>query len=88
VSAPPTQNTRNGVRFEFGQWCEDIQEEYSNYCELRHLVNALLCATKEGRLKGAEICLFTNNQAAEGTYYHGTSPSRAMFEFVVTLYKL
>jgi hypothetical protein len=32
----------NGVRFEFKEWCEDIQEESSNCRELINLVNALL----------------------------------------------
>jgi hypothetical protein len=77
----------NGVRFECGEWCEDIQGESSNYREFRNLVNALLRAAEEGRLKGADIFLFTDNQAAEGAYYRGTSPSRALFDLVVTLYK-
>jgi hypothetical protein len=78
----------NGVRFEFGEWCEDIQGEYSNYRELRNLVNALLRAAEEGPLKGADIFLFTDNQVAEGAYYRGFPPRRALFELVVTLYKL
>jgi hypothetical protein len=32
--------------------------------------------------------LFTDNQAAEGAYYRVTSPSRALFDLVATLYKL
>jgi hypothetical protein len=78
----------NGVGFEFGEWCEDIQGKTSKYREFRNLVNALLRAAEEGRLKGAEIFIFTDNQAAEGAYYRGTSPSRALFDLVVTLYKL
>jgi hypothetical protein len=39
-------------------------------------------------IKGAEIFLFTDNHAAEGTYYRGTSPSRALFDLVVTIFKL
>jgi hypothetical protein len=78
----------NGVRFEIGEWHEDIQGESSNYREFRNLVNALLRAAEEGRLKGADIFLFTDNQAAEGAYYCGTSPSRALFDLLVTLYKL
>jgi hypothetical protein len=77
----------NGVRFEFGEWCEDIQDESSNYREFRNLVNVLMRAADEGRLKGAGIFLFTDNQAAEGAYYRGTYPSRALFELVVTIYK-
>jgi hypothetical protein len=78
----------NGVWFEFGEWCKDIQGESSNYREFRNLVNALLRAAEEGRLQGADIFLFMDNHAAEGAYYCGTSPSRALFELVVTLYKL
>jgi hypothetical protein len=78
----------NGVRFEFGEWCEYIQGEFSNYREFRNLVNALLRAAEEGRLKGADIFLFTDNQEAEGAYCRGTSPSRALFDLVVTLCKL
>jgi hypothetical protein len=58
----------NGVRFEFGEWCKDIQGKSSNYQEFRNLVNALLRAAEEGRLKGADIFLFTDKQAAEGAY--------------------
>jgi hypothetical protein len=48
----------NGVRFEFGEWCEDIQGESSNYREFINLANALLRAAEEGRLKGADIFSF------------------------------
>jgi hypothetical protein len=51
-------------------------------------MNALLRAAEEGLLTGAEVFLFTDNQSAEGAYYRGTSPSQALFELVVTLYKL
>jgi hypothetical protein len=36
----------NGVRFEFGEWCDDIQGESSNYREFGNLVNALLRAAE------------------------------------------
>jgi hypothetical protein len=78
----------DGVCYEFGEWCEDIQKESSNYCGFRNSVNALLRAAEEGLLTGAEVFLFTDNQSAEGAYYWGTSPSWALFELVVTLYKL
>jgi hypothetical protein len=48
----------------------------------------LLRAAEEGCLKGSDIFLFTNTQAAEGAYYCGTSQSRVLFELVVTLFKL
>jgi flavin-dependent dehydrogenase len=38
----------DGVRFECGEWCEDIQKESSNYHKFRHLVNALLHTAEKG----------------------------------------
>jgi hypothetical protein len=77
-----------GVRYKFGEWCKDIQKESSNCREFRNLVNALLRAPEEGLLTGAEVFLFTYNQAAEGAHYRGTSPSWALFELLATLYNL
>jgi hypothetical protein len=72
--------SRWSIAFGDGARCEDIQKESSNYREFRNLVNALLRATEEGRLKGAEVFLFTDNQAAGDDYYRGASPSRALSE--------
>jgi hypothetical protein len=63
-------------------------KESSNYREFRNLVSALLRAADECLLTRAEVFLFTDTRAAEGAFYRGTSPSRALFELVVTLYKL
>jgi hypothetical protein len=38
--------------------------------------------------KAQRFFLFTDKQAAECAYYRGTSPSWALFELVVTIYKL
>jgi hypothetical protein len=70
----------NGVRFEFGEWCKDIQGDSSNYREFRNLLNTLLRAAEEGQLKGSETFIFADNQVTEGAYYRGTSPSRASFD--------
>jgi hypothetical protein len=51
-------------------------------------VNAMLRVDQEGRLDGCEVFLYTDNQTAEGSYFWGTSKSRALFELIVTLYKL
>jgi hypothetical protein len=45
-------------------------------------------AAQEGRLDGCEVFLYTDNQTAEGSYFQGTAKSRALFELIVTLYKL
>jgi hypothetical protein len=73
-------NSVNGVK--------KFRRSFSNYRKFGNLVNTLLRAAEEGRPKGTEVFLFTDNQAAKGAYYHGTSPSWALFELVVTLYKL
>jgi hypothetical protein len=78
----------DGVRYELGEWCDEIQEASSNYRELRNLVNAMLRASQEGGLDGCEVFLYTDNQAAEVSYFRGTAKSRALFELIVTLYKL
>jgi hypothetical protein len=63
----------DGVRYELGEWCDQIQEASSNYRELRNLVNAMLRASQEGRLDGCEVFLYTDNQTVEGAYFRGTA---------------
>jgi hypothetical protein len=67
---------------------QKIQEASSNYRELWNLVNYMLKDAQDGRLDGCEVFLYTDNQTAEGSYFRGTSKSRALFELIVTLYKL
>jgi hypothetical protein len=78
----------DGVRYELGEWCNTIQEASLNYRELRNLVNNMLRDAQEGRLDGCELFLYTYNQTMEGSYFRGTANSRALFELIVTLYKL
>jgi hypothetical protein len=76
-----------GVRYELGEWCKSIQEDTSNYRELRNLVKAMVRAAQEGRLDGCEVFLYTDNQTAEGAYSKGKAGSRSLFELIVMLYK-
>jgi hypothetical protein len=78
----------DGVRYELGEWCDKIQEASSNYRELQNLENAMLRVAQEGRLDGCEVFLYTDNQTSEGSYFRGTAKNRALFELIVTLYKL
>jgi hypothetical protein len=78
----------DGVRYELGEWYDQIHEASSNHRELRNLVNFMLMDAQEGRLDGCEVFLYTDNQTAEGAYFRGTTKSRALFELIVTLYKL
>jgi hypothetical protein len=45
----------DGVRYEFGGWCEYTQKESSKYREFRNFLNALLQAAEGGLLTGAEV---------------------------------
>jgi hypothetical protein len=78
----------DGVQYELVEWCDNIQEASSNYRELQNLMNAMLRAAREGKLDGCEVFLYTDNQTVEGSYFQGTAKSRALFELIVTLYKL
>jgi hypothetical protein len=51
-------------------------------------VNAMLRVAQDVRLDGCEVFLYTDNQNVEGSYFRGTAKSRALFELIVTLYKL
>jgi hypothetical protein len=55
---------------------------------MRNLVSAMPRAAREGSLDGCEVFFNTDNQTMEGSYFRGTSKSRALFEIIVTLYKL
>jgi hypothetical protein len=77
-----------GIRCEFGEWSETIQEESSNYRELVNLANALIRVGQEGLLDGCEVFLYTDNQTAAGSYFRGSAKSRALFELIITLYGL
>jgi hypothetical protein len=45
-------------------------------------------AAREGSLDGCEVFFYTDNQTTDGSYFRGTAKSRALFEIIVTLYKL
>jgi hypothetical protein len=51
-------------------------------------VNALIRAGQEGLLDGCVVFLYMDNQTAEGSYFRGSAKSGALFELIVTLYKL
>ena len=78
----------DGLHFRYGQWASSISEKSSNYRELRNLVDTLegLCAN--GKLKGCELFLFTDNLVAEYAYYKGSSSSRMLFDLVLRMRKM
>jgi hypothetical protein len=74
--------------YRFGQWCDSVSEESSNYRELLNLVIRLEELVKDGTLKGAEVFIFTDNSTAESVFYKGNSSSRMLFELMLRLRKL
>jgi hypothetical protein len=51
-------------------------------------VNDLIKVGEDGNLDGCEVFMYTDNKTAEGAYCRGSALSRALFELIVTLYKL
>jgi hypothetical protein len=76
------------LMFRFGQWCDEVSEESSNYRELLNLVVRLEELVEDGTLKGAEVFLFTDNSTAEAVYYKGNSSSKTLFELMLRLREL
>ena len=76
------------IYYRHGQWSEAFSQESSNFRELANLIHAIEDAYGKGLLADAELFVFTDNSAAEGAFYKGTSPSRKLFELVLRLRKL
>jgi hypothetical protein len=78
----------NKIYFRYGHWCDAVSEASSKYRDLLNLVESLAAEVADGRLKGAEVFLFTDNSTAEAVFYKGNSTSRHLFELVLRLQKL
>jgi len=59
----------NRIRFRIGLWSPEVEEESSNYKELRNLVNAVGEEVRAGRLRDCELFVFTDNSTAEGCFH-------------------
>ena len=59
--------------FHHGHWCDATAEASSNYRELKNLVEGLEELVRSGRVKDAEVFLFTDNSTAEAVFYRGTA---------------
>lgn len=78
-----------GVEYEYGQWTTSIADETSsNWKELSNLVEAVEKWYEEGRLRGNELWLFTDNTTAENAFWKGSSRSRKLFDLVLRVKKL
>ena len=65
-----------------------MQEESSNYRELRNLVEMIEALVKDGTLKGHELFMFTDNSTAESAFFKGTSSSEKLFNLVLRLRRI
>jgi hypothetical protein len=58
------------IYYRYGHWCNEVSEALSNYQELLNLVELLEEAqVANGRLRGAEVFLFTYNSMAEAVFF-------------------
>jgi len=78
----------NEIFYLHGQWKPSFSQESSNYRELGNLINAIKNASAKGLLKNSELFVFTDNTAAESSFYKGTSSSKRLFELTLELRKL
>jgi hypothetical protein len=77
-----------GLHGRYGLWSRDVEDQSSNYQELRNLVDAVDEDAKESYLKGAELWMFTDNLTAESCFYKGGSLSQLLHELVLKLRKI
>jgi hypothetical protein len=77
-----------GVRGRYGVWGKDLEDKSSNYRELRNLVEAVENEALSGRLRHAELWLFTDNSTAESCFAKGSSTSELLHELILKLRKL
>ena len=74
--------------FRYGQWASAISEAFSNYRDLRNLVEAMEAHVRNRKLRDCEVFLLTDNLVAENSFYKGTSSSETLFGLVPRLRKL
>ena len=75
----------DGLYGRFGIWGQDAEDQSSNYCELRNLVETVEEEALDGYLTGGELWLFTDNTTAEGCFFRGGSSSKLLHELVLRL---
>jgi hypothetical protein len=73
------------IRFRIGLWSPEVEEESSNYKELKNLVDSIGEEARARRLRDCELFLFTDNSTAEGCFHRGTSKSVHLHSLVLEL---
>ena len=74
-----------GLFGRIGVWGKDVEDESSNYRELRNLVETVEEEAVEGYLGGGELWIFTDNSTAESCVQKGGSSSPLLHKLVVRL---
>ena len=77
-----------GLRYRVGIWTAEEEEESSNYKELSNLVEMMVEEAEAGRVRGAEMFLFTDNLVSEGCFYRGSSKSKKLHNLILRLRQL
>jgi hypothetical protein len=55
---------KGSLLYRHGHWCDETAEASSNYRELKSLVDGLEEMVRSGRVRDAEVFLFTDNSTA------------------------
>jgi hypothetical protein len=76
------------ILFWHGHWGDSISEASSKYQELLNLVELLEAQVEDGRIKGAEVFLFTDNSTAEAVFFKENSTLKRLFDFILRLRKV
>ena len=79
---------KEGIRYRFGTWGKDKDDESSNLRELANLADSLAAMAEEGTLEGVEVFFFTDNTTAEGAFFNGSSKAESLFKLVLEIKKL
>jgi hypothetical protein len=82
------EGASNPVVYRVGVWGADDESESSNYREFTNLVEDTELEAASGRLREAELFLFTDNSTAESAFYKGSSSSKKLHALVLRLHKL
>jgi hypothetical protein len=76
------------ISYRVGVWSPDEDSSSSNFRELRNLVESIEHEVERGRLRNAELFMFTDNSTAEAAYHKGSSSNKRLFELVLRLRRL
>jgi hypothetical protein len=80
--------TGSGVRCQIGVWGKDEETETSNFKEFENVVLTIEEEAKHGALQGSSMYLFTDNSMVEKALYKGNTPSRKLFNLIVSFRKV